>query len=487
MTRYLNHPRRWLVLLVLAAGCGDDGSEPEGDPTGSLSLTTETTAIDFDADGYTVTVDGDSAGTIGPNTTLLLSDLAVGSYSLSLSGMAAHCDVQGDDPVAIEIVEGEQTEVTFAITCLGAGDISISTATSGPMPDPNGYYLVIDGVYQSNIGSSGTVILNAAVGTHVITVVGIAPNCATTGPHQRTVDVQPSQTAIVLFAITCVSSHAHRIVFASTRGTAGGLNDLELWSVRADGSDPIRLTNNALVDSDPTVSPDGSQVAFTRGAFGSGTSDVWVMNADGTGAVQVTTGAFAQSPDWSPDGLRIAYSRRLDATDVYDLVTIDPDGGNPVTVGSTDPARTTRRISPSWSPNSSRVAFGTDSSLNSIEPNGANEVVIRMGQVSHVDWSWATNRIVFNAPAEPHPTDPTLYGTGAWVVEANGEGLTQVYTTTANTAYNSPGWDSEGTMLVFSRIVHGSDDANIWTSLAHGGGASEVAGVGDLNIGPMWR
>ncbi|PWH14093.1 MAG: hypothetical protein DDG58_13090 [Ardenticatenia bacterium] len=70
--------------------------------------------------------------------------------------------------------------------------------------------------------------------------------------------------------------------------------------INADGSGLRRLTSGI----DPVLSPDGSQVAFTRwnGEDGS----IWVINVDGSGE-RAILGATKQAkhPAWSPDGSRI--------------------------------------------------------------------------------------------------------------------------------------------------------------------------------------
>ena len=60
-----------------------------------------------------------------------------------------------------------------------------------------------------------------------------------------------------------------------------------------------------------------------------GSSDVWIMNADGSDPVNPTQGQNCDSPAWSPDGTRIAY---IDIGADYsgsDVWVIDADGGNP--------------------------------------------------------------------------------------------------------------------------------------------------------------
>ncbi|MDP3047367.1 MAG: DPP IV N-terminal domain-containing protein, partial [Chloroflexota bacterium] len=78
----------------------------------------------------------------------------------------------------------------------------------------------------------------------------------------------------------------------------------QVWVLNPDGSDPIQLTTDG--GENPAWSPDGEHIAYTFN------SRVYVMEADGSGKRQLTTGEelFDQSPvlAWSPDGKRLAYA-----------------------------------------------------------------------------------------------------------------------------------------------------------------------------------
>lgn len=87
----------------------------------------------------------------------------------------------------------------------------------------------------------------------------------------------------------------------STVGDGGSLYTLPLVGT----GEPKKITSGAKgLDSDPSWSPDGSQIAFRRLVGGAGgNADVYVMNADGSQQrVVADTRAADIKPVWSPDG-----------------------------------------------------------------------------------------------------------------------------------------------------------------------------------------
>jgi TolB protein len=115
----------------------------------------------------------------------------------------------------------------------------------------------------------------------------------------------------------------------SPDGTRLALEDWwggHIYVVNADGSGlPTPLISSGGFDIQLAWSPDGSQLAFVSSR--SGNHDIWLANADGSGARNVTRSlAFEGAPAWSPDGSRLVFVSKERADSQADLYTINVDG-----------------------------------------------------------------------------------------------------------------------------------------------------------------
>jgi dipeptidyl aminopeptidase/acylaminoacyl peptidase len=100
-------------------------------------------------------------------------------------------------------------------------------------------------------------------------------------------------------------------------------------------------------------SPDGKQILYSGNA--SGRINLWVMNADGTGAHQLLHSDDAQSGAiWSKDGGGLVYQQDRGGDEIYDLYTVTAAGGPPQALTQTEQISETN---PHFSPDGKLLAF----------------------------------------------------------------------------------------------------------------------------------
>jgi hypothetical protein len=154
------------------------------------------------------------------------------------------------------------------------------TATGTPLPQP------------SATPATTTVDVATPISTRPLATTTVAPLRTTTPTVDSGIGSTPTVRAVTR------SSNSGILVFAT--GSGG-----DLYRINTDGTGLQKLAGGVI---DPVVSPDGTQVAFTRWD-GAEFGVLYVMNIDGTGERAILNETRqAKSPTWSPDGQEIIVS-----------------------------------------------------------------------------------------------------------------------------------------------------------------------------------
>ena len=198
-------------------------------------------------------------------------------------------------------------------------------------------------------------------------------------------------------------------------------------------------------DSDPAWSPDSKTLAFFSTAGEKEQAQLWVVNADGTGAKKLTSlKGYAARPRWSRDGKQIAF-----------LYVEAGTGGGPLLAA---PA-TTGVIDTSF--HNQRIAV--------VNSNGGELRQISPSDLHVYDFDWSPDGQSFVVTAAPGPGDNNWWIAQIHKVDIAKGTATSIYKSSLQLAV--PRWSPEGKSVAFIEGLM-SDEGN------HGGDLCTIGADG---------
>lgn len=281
------------------------------------------------------------------------------------------------------------------------------------------------------------------------------------------------------------------IVFAYVDLTIG---HPEVWSISANGGNARRLTTTPNATTGPTwsllphFSPDGRRIVYA--STKSGSSQIWIMNADGTGQTQVTSGLGPEFPDanapkWSPDGSRIAFWSGFE-TQFGEIWTMKPDGTDARQL--TDQPGAISSDNPAWSPDGTKILFDTNRQSSPqiwmMNADGLDQHLLVDIGIGNTQFSWqpiplqspALNGLIVASDFElPDLTPGDIYA-----IRPDGTGKSYLTHGRVNGKANgSPAWSFDGTKVAYASNQGGSLD--IWIMDANGGSPLQLTSSGGIS------
>ncbi|MEZ4411965.1 MAG: hypothetical protein R2910_03140 [Gemmatimonadales bacterium] len=123
------------------------------------------------------------------------------------------------------------------------GGVEIDLAVTGPDGHAGAFTVAIDGGAPVGVSGSGSVVSGLASGHHTIALGGLASNCTPEGEASRSFAINPSETTVVTFAVTCTATSGAIDMRVTTTGSDP---DLDGYRVSLDGGTPRPIPTNGV-------------------------------------------------------------------------------------------------------------------------------------------------------------------------------------------------------------------------------------------------
>jgi len=247
--------------------------------------------------------------------------------------------------------------------------------------------------------------------------------------------------------------------------------DWHIFTQAADGSGRTQLTDRTN-DFWPEWSPDGAKVAFYRSPD---TSDafrdlsVWVMKADGSGAVNVIGNTTLNIEDgwrlaWSPGSTELAFASTLDLASVVYVARADGSAVRQIMHPS-------HAISaPAWSPDGKTLAVraGRYSDERGIYLVGSDGSGLRKLTTQTHQFNG------YSVPAWSPDGAKLLFYSGSsgaqdvWIIGSDGRDEHQLMDTPFPLDEIWPAWSPDGSRIAYLRLDHAAGSGTVFVMNADG-------------------
>lgn len=150
-------------------------------------------------------------------------------------------------------------------------------------------------------------------------------------------------------------------------------SQVDIYMMKADGSEVKRLTDTLGYDGGPFFSPDGKKICWRRFSEDGATAEIMVMNSDGTDQRAVTRiGAMSWAPYFHPSGDYLIFTTNKHGFANFELYLVAAEGAS-------EPVRVTHSAGfdglPVFSPDGKQLSWTT------------NRTAAKQSQIFVADWN----------------------------------------------------------------------------------------------------
>ncbi|MEK6283140.1 MAG: SBBP repeat-containing protein [Acidobacteriota bacterium] len=468
------------VFATYAGGSGDDsGTSIAIDGSGNIYAVGFTNSTNFSP--IVNALQATKATGYDAFITKLSSNGATVLYSTFFGGnnTDAGYDISADS-AGNAYITGETLSADFPLMNPVQGGTFGSRDAFVSKLNPNGSALL----FSTNLGGgaedNGYAIAITETGNAYVTGRTTSTNFPTTSPLQPSLNGAMDSFISKITTVTQIAGP--RILFGSKRN--GENHDIHVMD--SDGSNQIRLTNNAAYDDQPKWSSNTSKIAFMSNRDGN--FEIYSMNADGTNQTRLTNSPAADGfPAWSPDGTKIAFvSGDLVNPTTFELFVMNSDGSNRTRLTNDSLVDGV----PTWSPDGSKIVFMSGASVftpNSFEifvinPDGSNRTRLTTNTVADGQPSYSPDgtKILFASGDFMNPNSIEIFS-----MNANGTNRIQLTSNSQTDAF--PDWSPDGSKIVFaSGNISDETTVELFVMNADGSSRTRLTNNSALDWFPEW-
>jgi Tol biopolymer transport system component len=239
------------------------------------------------------------------------------------------------------------------------------------------------------------------------------------------------------------SADGRKLVFVGFSGESEGEFASDIYVMNADGSGVERVTTGRAYEESPSFFPDGQRIAFAR--YTRDSADIYTKTLGVPGATRITENrGFEESVAVSPNGTKIAFSKFSRNAFGSDLYVMNADGSGTENLTRSDQVD---EFGPDWSPDGAKIAF-TSARYSGLEGRASQEGEAFAPEALGPGSLGSPARVASGkSTAAPPPEEHIEIS----VINADGSGREDL---TASRAYDVlPAFSPSGDEIVFSRVT----------------------------------